>query len=49
VVETFTLDATLQPAAALLAEPDMPLLPIVGGDGDLLVPIKRRDVSIAAS
>ncbi len=44
VAETLPLDATLEQAAALLAEPDMALLPVVGLDGQLLGVITRRDV-----
>jgi CBS domain-containing protein len=44
VSETVPLDATLEQAAALLAEPNTPLLPVVDRDGLLLGVITRRDV-----
>jgi len=44
VAETLPADATLEQAAALLAEPETVLLPVVGGDGHLLGVISRRDV-----
>jgi CIC family chloride channel protein len=44
VSETLPLDATLEQAAALLAEQDTPLLPIVGSEGELLGVVTRRDV-----
>ncbi len=42
--ETLPIDATLEQAAALLAEPDTPLLPVTGSDGKLAGIITRRDV-----
>jgi CIC family chloride channel protein len=42
--ETLPVNATLEQAAALLAEPDAPLLPITGLDGKLVGIITRRDV-----
>jgi CIC family chloride channel protein len=44
VAETLPVDATLEQAAALLAEPETPLLPVLGKDGQLLGVITRRDV-----
>ena len=44
VVETLPADATLEQAAALLAEPETVLLPVLGGDGQLLGVITRREV-----
>lgn len=42
--ETLPVNATLEQAAALLAEPDTPLLPVTGPDGKLVGIITRRDV-----
>ena len=42
--ETLPVDATLEQAAALLAEPQTPLLPVTGPDGKLVGIITRRDV-----
>jgi CIC family chloride channel protein len=42
--ETLPMDATLEQAAALLAEPDTPLIPVTGPKGELLGIITRRDV-----
>ena len=42
--ETLPINATLEQAAALLAEPDTPLLPVTGPDGKLAGIITRRDV-----
>jgi CIC family chloride channel protein len=44
VVETLPPDATLEQAAALLAEQETPLVPVIGRDGELLGVITRRDV-----
>jgi CIC family chloride channel protein len=44
VAETLPPDAMLEQAAALLAEPETPLLPVVGADGQLIGVITRRDV-----
>ena len=42
--ETLPIDATLEQAAALLAEPDTPLIPVTGPDGEFIGIITRRDV-----
>ena len=42
--ETLPIDATLEQAAALLAEPDTPLIPVTGPNGELVGIITRRDV-----
>jgi CIC family chloride channel protein len=42
--ETLPIEATLEQAAALLAEADTPLIPVTGSKGELLGIITRRDV-----
>lgn len=42
--ETLPINATLEQAATLLAEPDTPLVPVTGPDGKLAGIITRRDV-----
>jgi CIC family chloride channel protein len=42
--ETLPSDATLEQAAALLAEPDTPLVPVIASDGSLAGIVTRRDV-----
>ncbi len=44
VVETLPPDATLEQAAALLAEAETSVVPVLGSDGQLLGVITRRDV-----
>lgn len=44
VPETLPADASLEQAAALLAEPDTPLIPILDSNGHLAGIITRRDV-----
>lgn len=45
--ETLPPDATLEQAAALLAEPKTPLIPVLEQNGDLLGILTRRDVLAA--
>jgi CIC family chloride channel protein len=42
--ETLPIDATLEQAAALLAEADTPLVPVLSPDGELIGIVTRRDV-----